>query len=985
MTSKARARDKERANSKQRSPFSGDEPRRASLRRHLNPNALYQQARIRAGAVTPREVLQLQRTIGNRAVAQLLTATAPEQNRTGLPDELKTGVETLSGISLDDVRVHYDSPRPAAVQALAYTQGIDIHLGAGQAEHLPHEAWHVVQQKQRRVSLTKQLNGVAVNDDPGLEREAETMGARALGLPAPRTAANTSSPRKESAGARPVLQGFFKLDQADKAQGKGPLFQTQSPEPQLKGSKQELSLDYDAQETPQKEARLLVADDLSMAVQDTVREPKEFFAVKAVVANSNKQLAEVQSPLRLEPSEGTLNVGPAQLERIQPRAIDKDKVAGEFPALWHDICINITNSIMGNRGYQREEVLLRHPKSKKTEGMRIDVDNLGAEPVTRLARHLARGPQPQKRGKKKQQKPQTRTGAALEVMGEKGNKPDFVGAAYGRALAAGRVDEEAHAIGVNQYAEPEVGEGFAIFSISASETQQLDYSQSEPRADPVVKQDTWGYHHAAVVARSLAGDDRVTLENYRRSLQAEDLVRKHLWNKYRSDAQKKARELQKKLSKAKRRDPNWPLLLREDVYQYLTGRHTQAAEEYMALMTGTDFKRLWFFRMYGSRKGQTFHERQAESGSYVNPLTLRVRRHMPTVIARYQNSLQNTSQRLSDLLTSPALTHEPTRGALAKLEASAQAQIDLIDAQLEKLAAAAKRNADVHAALKEANGMYHTWVRETLAPGLGRIIQEIRRGKAPRVKTESLEALRELASAEESPSLFDLLGDMFFIMHQGLPEDEVQRRDTLAELRRLVPQLPADALADAHVEKDGPSADASAKPHKLSKLSRVSGKTLGKYEHELEGTRVAEFLAYRGLAIQETVRNGDCMYDAIRWQLGSVDGLNTTIRAIRAAVARLIRDNDDYFADFVADRDVNAVAQQISRVQSWDNEGGDIAARVIATVLQRDVIVISPNGIDRRQPLAQLAVNQAARIGGGGGPLTIVYNGVDHYYSTRAA
>jgi uncharacterized protein DUF4157 len=97
----------------------------------------------------------------------------------GLPDGLKAGVEHLSGLAMDDVRVHYNSPKPAAMQAHAYAQGSDIHVGPGQERHLPHEAWHVVQQKQGRVKPTLQLKGIAVNDDTGLEHEADTMGARA--------------------------------------------------------------------------------------------------------------------------------------------------------------------------------------------------------------------------------------------------------------------------------------------------------------------------------------------------------------------------------------------------------------------------------------------------------------------------------------------------------------------------------------------------------------------------------------------------------------------------------------------------------------------------------------------------------------------------------------------------------------------------------------------------------------------------------------
>lgn len=104
-------------------------------------------------------------------------------NDTGLPDNLKSGVENLSGHAMDDVKVHYNSARPAQLNALAYAQGSDIHIAPGQERHLPHEAWHVAQQKQGRVQPTMQLKeGVPVNDDAGLEQEADVMGAKANGL-----------------------------------------------------------------------------------------------------------------------------------------------------------------------------------------------------------------------------------------------------------------------------------------------------------------------------------------------------------------------------------------------------------------------------------------------------------------------------------------------------------------------------------------------------------------------------------------------------------------------------------------------------------------------------------------------------------------------------------------------------------------------------------------------------------------------------------
>lgn len=105
---------------------------------------------------------------------------AAPANNTGMPDQLKSGIESLSGYAMDDVKVHYNSAKPAQMQAHAYAQGTDIHIAPGQEQHLPHEAWHVVQQKQGRVKATTQLKGEAINDDPGLEHEADVMGAKAL-------------------------------------------------------------------------------------------------------------------------------------------------------------------------------------------------------------------------------------------------------------------------------------------------------------------------------------------------------------------------------------------------------------------------------------------------------------------------------------------------------------------------------------------------------------------------------------------------------------------------------------------------------------------------------------------------------------------------------------------------------------------------------------------------------------------------------------
>lgn len=123
-------------------------------------------------------------------------------NNTGMPNNLKSGIENLSGYSMDDVKVHYNSAKPAQLNAHAYAQGTDIHVAPGQEQHLPHEAWHVVQQKQGRVQPTMQMKaGVPVNDDAGLENEADVMGGKAL-----MTATSSQVPMQKQSTDKVLIQ-----------------------------------------------------------------------------------------------------------------------------------------------------------------------------------------------------------------------------------------------------------------------------------------------------------------------------------------------------------------------------------------------------------------------------------------------------------------------------------------------------------------------------------------------------------------------------------------------------------------------------------------------------------------------------------------------------------------------------------------------------------------------------------------------------------
>lgn len=103
------------------------------------------------------QAAQLKKNLEEEALQVKLELIQKKENNMGLPDNLKSGMESLSGMSLDEVKVHRNSDKPAQLQAHAYAQGTEIHLASGQEKHLPHEAWHVVQQKEGRIKPTLQI------------------------------------------------------------------------------------------------------------------------------------------------------------------------------------------------------------------------------------------------------------------------------------------------------------------------------------------------------------------------------------------------------------------------------------------------------------------------------------------------------------------------------------------------------------------------------------------------------------------------------------------------------------------------------------------------------------------------------------------------------------------------------------------------------------------------------------------------------------
>ncbi|HAS46654.1 MAG TPA: hypothetical protein DCS93_39590 [Microscillaceae bacterium] len=155
-----------------------------------------------------------------------------KRGESNLPAQIRTNMESMGGVDLSDVKVHYNSSKPAEMDAQmnaqmpagvvqnkktpiqqkteAFAQGSDVHLAPGMDKHLAHEAWHVVQQKQGRVQPTSTNGGVAINDSPALEQEADNMGDKAMQMKAteasPEQQSEISNPKSRKTTQQKVAQ-----------------------------------------------------------------------------------------------------------------------------------------------------------------------------------------------------------------------------------------------------------------------------------------------------------------------------------------------------------------------------------------------------------------------------------------------------------------------------------------------------------------------------------------------------------------------------------------------------------------------------------------------------------------------------------------------------------------------------------------------------------------------------------------------------------
>lgn len=400
---------------------------------------------------------------------------------------------------------------------------------------------------------------------------------------------------------------------------RGPHFMEQEQEPRVvAGSGATLGppgvperIRFPAREVKPAEAGLRVADDGTLAVLDR-DEPKEFYAVQQVVDAANTSLDAAGSIVRLALQGRSITVGGRRLSRVQPVLAQQTQQSSseEFVSLVRSTCITVACKLMGSSRDKTSRVML----GGGAGGFDITPGSDSDPRMSSLAGQIASSPDGG-----------LDVPGAVDAAGARDRAAPDNGKVYGEAVRNGGRDGTAARLGVNQHASPRVGEGFAIFSMAAEDERDHSVQPPAARGDNV-----WGYHFAAVVASSLDGSCRVTLENYARN-DFDRVAREELYDTLYQRAKKSGgwfsavsalQETDDQQAFKKKFDDVMRRLCTDPAIKEIQGLPRRRLQEDFEDHTG----RAWFFRVYGGGPGESFHEQQSASGYFNNPLTVRVAR-----------------------------------------------------------------------------------------------------------------------------------------------------------------------------------------------------------------------------------------------------------------------------------------------------------------------------------------------------------------------
>jgi hypothetical protein len=445
-----------------------------------------------------------------RAVAQ--RSGAP------LPARACETMERGFGVDLSDVRVREDA-EPGRVGAMAFAEGSDLRFAPGRFDPasdgglflLAHELTHVLQQRAGRVRGGASC-GARPWQDPALEREATRTAQRVAGGEVVRVPG--APHRAGAAGATPVRQGYLVYDPAV-GHGSVTHYATNSTfEAQQKqhgsfmtalGGPRIVAGAAGAQ-TP-----VRISQNAHLAVEDadlTNRQPKYFFATPAAITGFNARLMRGGSRYQLVPDPSQTiqfdwNGAARQLVRVDLRNLANDTTV--LNLLTAQSCDQTAKEVLGSVSLVPS---LGRPQTTPTPDNPLYEMLLDYYVADELAG--------------------THHAANIDLLNAQGAMPthtENIAVAYGTAMHAhlngvhnAVLDTAAQQMGVNEYADPDVGEGLVthrLGEVVGGAVQDPYHARVENAPGNAT---LWAFHWGGVVAKD--GSDYVTLENYARN--AED-------------------------------------------------------------------------------------------------------------------------------------------------------------------------------------------------------------------------------------------------------------------------------------------------------------------------------------------------------------------------------------------------------------------------------------------------------------------------------
>ena len=437
--------------------------------------------------------IQPKRTGSAIQLAPSLTPMRPVSSGVPLPVSVQRKMENLFGTSFGEVRIHEGS-EAGSIGARAFTRGSHIYFAPGQYNPttpqgqllLGHELAHVVQQRSGRVR-NPFGSGVAVVQDPGLAAEAVQMSRRVMPQQVQGNRAKVTGYRTPLAiqpyrvlGPNKILKkmpadrpwfgypyAVLDIDVRFPAQEKGAnTFLATSGAANLNVLRAEDTV------------RLRLSDDCNMAIEDSNlknRQPKVFFASRAVVDASNHALTAAGSRVRLDIGDHAITI-----------------LTGRTGSIW----------------LFRVKPIFLSLAPQNCNAMAAEVMGKNAEEVSRLESGLDMA-------KKIAPKEAEDYKKAFHHRSQPDLAPWESAIAYEYAvkrLDKAKIfrDEQ-----VNEYAKPAVGSAFYVSTLGGNEAVKgapkalvKDWESDELRTLG------WAFHFAGVVA--VSGTDRITLENYAR-------------------------------------------------------------------------------------------------------------------------------------------------------------------------------------------------------------------------------------------------------------------------------------------------------------------------------------------------------------------------------------------------------------------------------------------------------------------------------------